>query len=187
MKSNQVIVMVTLAILMLVTRGSHVSGWNALPEASWMVFFAAGLLLPTVALPALFALAVGIDAYAFTFGGVPGTCLSVAYAMLAPAYASLWLAGRFAGQVSGSSRQYYSAWAGAALLGTAVCEVISSGSFYLWSGLFEPTWAEFVQRELRYAPAVFASTAFWGTILILVHAIGLKFFSAPSGIRNPAH
>ena len=84
----------TLSALMLLTRGSHFSGFNALPEASWMIFMVAGTLLPIWSFAWFMSLAVGIDAYAFTFGGVPGTCFSVAYAMLIPAYFSMWVAGR---------------------------------------------------------------------------------------------
>ena len=36
-----------LSALMVITRGSHFSGIDALPEASWMIFMVAGALLPT--------------------------------------------------------------------------------------------------------------------------------------------
>ena len=60
---------------------------------------------------------------------------------------------------------------GFAMVGTFVCELISSGSFYLWSGNFEPTMAEFVSRELMYAPAAFSSSAYWAVALIVVSAL----------------
>lgn len=147
--------------LMLLTRGSHFSGFNALPEASWMIFMVAGCVLPNIGLPWFLTLAVGIDAYAFTFGGVPGTCFSLAYAMLIPAYSAMWLAGRMVNASWDGSAVGYGLFFAAAMGATAVCELISSGSFYLWSGLFNPTWSEFLARESQYAPAVFASSAFW--------------------------
>ena len=159
-------VLIGLSMLMLATRGAHFSGFNALPEASWMIFMAAGILLPMWSFAWFMGLAVGIDAYAFTFGGVPGTCLSVAYAMLVPAYASMWAAGRLVKPYLNDSMVSYGVVFTASMVGTAVCELISSGSFYLWSGLFEPTWAEFVAREMQYAPAVFASSAFWTVAFI---------------------
>ena len=127
---------------------------------------AAGTLLPAWSFAWLMSLAVGIDAYAFTFGGVPGTCLSVAYAMLIPAYLSMWVAGRltrpyFNGRFSG-----FAMFFGFAMGATLICELISSGSFYLWSGNFEPTVAEFISRELQYAPAVFSSSAYWAIAFI---------------------
>jgi hypothetical protein len=162
-----VLKILVLSALMLITRGSHFSGINALPEASWMIFMAAGTLLPTWSFAWFMSLAIGIDAYAFTFGGVPGTCFSIAYGMLIPAYFSMWIAGRlakpyFTGNLSGSALFF-----GFAMAGTLVCELISSGSFYLWSGNFEPTFAEFVSRELAYAPAAFSSSAYWAVALIV--------------------
>jgi hypothetical protein len=162
-----VLKILALSALMLITRGSHFSGINALPEASWMIFMAAGTLLPTWSFAWFMSLAIGIDAYAFTFGGVPGTCFSIAYGMLIPAYFSMWIAGRlakpyFTGNLSGSALFF-----GFAMAGTLVCELISSGSFYLWSGNFEPTFAEFVSRELAYAPAAFSSSAYWAVAFIV--------------------
>ena len=151
----------TLSALMLLTRGSHFSGFNALPEASWMIFMVAGTLLPIWSFAWFMSLAVGIDAYAFTFGGVPGTCFSVAYAMLIPAYFSMWVAGRLSKFYLTGEPAGFAVFFGFAMLGTAFCELISSGSFYLWSGNFEPTLSEFLSRELEYAPATFSSSAYW--------------------------
>ena len=166
-----VLKILVLSALMLITRGSHFSGINALPEASWMIFMVAGTLLPAWSFAWFMSLAVGIDAYAFTFGGVPGTCFSIAYGMLIPAYFSMWMAGRlakpyFTGSLSGSALFF-----GFAMAGTLVCELISSGSFYLWSGNFEPTFAEFISRELAYAPAAFSSSAYWAVAFIVGTAV----------------
>ena len=171
LSKTQGFLLIGLSLLMLATRGSHFSGFNALPEASWMIFMAAGILLPMWSFAWFMGLAVGIDAYAFTFGGVPGTCLSVAYAMLVPAYAAMWAAGRLVKPYLNASLASYGMFFVAAMIGTAVCELISSGSFYLWSGLFEPTWAEFVAREIQYAPAAFASSAYWAVALIVTSAV----------------
>ena len=171
LSKSQIVLTLGLGILMLATRGAHFSGFNALPEASWMIFMAAGILLPMWSFAWFMGLAVGIDAYAFTFGGVPGTCLSVAYAMLVPAYASMWGAGRLVKPYLNGSMVSYGMVFMAAMVGTAICELISSGSFYLWSGLFEPTWAEFVAREMQYAPAAFASSAYWAVAFIVASAL----------------
>ena len=160
-----------LSALMLITRGSHFSGFNALPEASWMIFMVAGTLLPVWSFAWFMSLAVGIDAYAFTFGGVPGTCFSVAYGMLIPAYFSMWMAGRLAKPYLSSRFPGSAVFFGFAMGGTLICELISSGSFYLWSGNFQPTMVEFITRELQYAPAVFASSAYWAVAFIVVSAL----------------
>ena len=160
-----------LSALMLITRGSHFSGFNALPEASWMIFMVAGTLLPVWSFAWFMSLAVGIDAYAFTFGGVPGTCFSVAYGMLIPAYFSMWMAGRLAKPYLSSRFSGSAVFFGFAVGGTLICELISSGSFYLWSGNFEPNMVEFITRELQYAPAVFASSAYWAVAFIVARAL----------------
>jgi hypothetical protein len=83
----------------------------------------------------------------------------------------MWIAGRlakpyFTGNLSGSALFF-----GFTMAGTLACELISSGSFYLWSGNFEPTFAEFVSRELAYAPAAFSSSAYWAVAFIVGTAI----------------
>ena len=163
--------LISLSILMLITRGSHFSGMNALPEASWMIFMVAGTLLPAWFFAWFMSLAVGIDAYAFTFGGVPGTCLSIAYGMLIPAYFSMWMTGRLAKPYFTGNLSGFAVFFGFAMAGTFVCELISSGSFYLWSGNFEPTFAEFITRELAYAPAAFSSSAYWAVAFIVGTAV----------------
>ena len=162
---------VALSALMLLTRGAHFSGFNALPEASWMIFMAVGALLPAWSFAWFMGLAVGIDAYAFTFGEIPGTCFSIAYGMLIPAHFSMWMAGRLVkpylnGHLSGLAMFF-----GFAMVGTLACELISSGSFYLWSGNFEPTLAEFASRELMYAPAAFSSSAYWAVAFIVASSL----------------
>lgn len=168
---TQVIIGCGLALLMAATRVPYLPGTAALFGASWAVFFLAGFYLRSVlAVPALLALAVVLDGIALGWSGVSSYCLTPAYAMLAPAYASLWLAGRwYAGQ-------YRFAWAsllplaGSLLVGTVLCELISSGSFYWGSGIFANTnLAEFVARELQYFPSYLASTAFWVGVAALVH------------------
>ena len=162
----------TLSILMLATRGTHFADVTSLPEASWMIFMVAGLFLPAWSFAWFMSLAVGIDAYAFEFGGVPGTCLSVAYAMLIPAYFSMWMAGRLAKHYFNGLFSGFAIFLGLAMVGTLICELISSGSYYLWSGNFEPTVAEFFNRELQYTPAVLASSAYWSVAFIGTTALG---------------
>jgi hypothetical protein len=160
-----------LSLLMYTSRGAHFSGFDSLPEASWMIFMVAGTLLPAWSFAWFMSLAVGIDAYAFTFGGVPGTCFSVAYSMLVPAYFSMWMAGRLTKPYFNANLSGSAAFFSFAMAGTFVCELISSGSFYLWSGNFQPTMVEFITRELQYAPAVFASSAYWAVAFIVVSAL----------------
>ena len=136
-----------------------------------MTFMVAGALLPGWSFAWFMSIAVVIDAYAFTFGGVPGTCLSLAYSMLIPAYFSMWISGRLSRPHLTANLSGFAVFLGFAMLGTAFCELISSGSFYLWSGNFEPTLIEFISRELKYAPAAFSSSAYWAIAFIAGSAI----------------
>ena len=170
--NNRILTFIAISsAIMLLTRGAHFSGFNALPEASWMIFMVAGVLLPAWSFAWFMSLAIGIDAYAFTFGGVPGTCFSIAYSMLIPAYFSMWMAGRLSKPYFSFNLSGFAVFFGFAMVGTFACELISSGSFYLWSGNFEPTFAEFVSRELAYAPAAFSSSAYWAVAFIVGTAI----------------
>jgi len=90
--------------------------------------------------------------------------------MLIPAYFSMWITGRLAKTYFTGNLSGFAVFFGLAMAGTLVCELISSGSFYLWSGNFEPTFAEFVSRELAYAPAAFSSSAYWAVVFIVVTA-----------------
>jgi hypothetical protein len=91
--------------------------------------------------------------------------------MLIPAYFSMWMAGRLAKPYLSSRFSGSAVFFGFAMGGTLICELISSGSFYLWSGNFQPTMVEFITRELQYAPAVFASSAYWAVAFIVVSAL----------------
>ena len=86
----------SLALLLILTRGHHVASLEALPGASWAVFFLGGMVLRR-ALPftVFIALAAGLDLASVTWGGTSNYCTSPAYPFLLPAYGCLWLAGRW--------------------------------------------------------------------------------------------
>lgn len=130
-------VTLTLALLMAATRGHHFATLTHLPDASWAVFLLAGFLLrPAWALGGLLALAALADWQAINQFAVNDFCVSAAYGFLIPAYAALWFAGRL------YAARYRAEWctlpvmAGFVVAGTALCEALSSGSFYLLSGRF---------------------------------------------------
>jgi hypothetical protein len=169
---HQIAVGIAFAALMIATRGQHFpTVKQVLPSASWAVFFLAGVYLrPVWALAALFGLASFLDFAAINWQGVSDYCVSPAYIALIPAYGALWLGGRwFAGRYS--EKPIALLWLGASVLvSTFVCELISSGSFYFFSGRFaEPTLVEFANRIVKYFPTFLGSTAFWIATTALVH------------------
>ncbi|MBI3570395.1 MAG: hypothetical protein HY082_04730 [Gammaproteobacteria bacterium] len=169
---HQIAIGIALAALMIATRGQHFpTVKQMLPSASWAVFFLAGVYLrPAWALAALFGLASFLDFAAINWQGVSDYCVSPAYIALIPAYAVLWFGGRwFAGRYS--VKPVALLWlAASVLVSVFVCELISSGSFYFFSGRFaEPTLVEFANRIVKYFPTFLGSTAFWIATAALVH------------------
>jgi hypothetical protein len=84
-----------LGLVMFVIRMGHFGEYGGPPDASWAVFFLAGLWLrDTRMFPAFFALGWGADLAAFSLG-TPTLCYSPAYFFLIPAYGALWAAGQW--------------------------------------------------------------------------------------------
>jgi hypothetical protein len=169
---QQSVVGLALALLMVLTRGQHLSLAGFMPDASWAVFFLAGVYLrPVWALPAYLLLALGLDLAAVTWGGVSGYCLTPAYLLLVPAQAALWGAGRW------YAARHHASWSGLWLLAATVlvasfaAELLASGGFYLFSGRFaELSAAELGSRLLAYYPASLAALAFYVGVAAGLHA-----------------
>lgn len=171
---SQLIIGVALAALIAATRGHHFETLNYLPSASWAAFFLAGSYVRSLwVFPALLAEAVALDYAAITWGGVSSFCVSPAYGFLLPAYGALWCAGRW---YSGRHRDTVGTLFPlmmSVLIGTAVCELISSGSFYFLSGRFEQTSVtEFAGRFAEYFPRSLASLVFYVGIAGVIHVAG---------------
>ncbi|GAB4350141.1 MAG: hypothetical protein Kow0073_04270 [Immundisolibacter sp.] len=162
-----------LATVMILTRGHHFATAVHLPDASWAVFFLAGVLLAGWRpLAGLLALAAACDYVAIAFGGVSAWCVSPAYGALAPAYGALYAAGRWYADRHRPQRSSLLPFAGAALVGATACELLSSGAFYVFSGRFaEPTLAEFGARLVRYFPRALEGMALYLTAAAAAYAI----------------
>jgi hypothetical protein len=170
-KSNQTLIGVLLAALVIVTRGHHFAAINHLPSATLAVFFLAGVYLRQVwVFPALLALCAGLDYAAITWGGVSSFCVTTAYGFLLPAYGVLWLAGRW------FAKRYSFSWStllpltGSLTVAAAISELFSSGGFYFFGGRYtQPSLTEFGTRLVKYFPNQLQSLVFWMGIAILVH------------------
>ncbi len=163
----------TLALLLAATRSHHFATALHLPDASWAVFFLAGFYLrPVWMFPALVALAGVSDYVTIAWFGVSDFCVSPAYGLLLPAYGALWLAGRW---YAGRHRFALSTLiplAGSVVIGAAVCEIISSGGFYFFSGRFvETSLLELGLRLAKYFPSSMVSLALWMGIAIVAHIV----------------
>ena len=180
------LIALALALCMAATRSDHFAGELHLPDASAAVFFLAGVYLrPIWMLPALLVEAAYIDYLAIAVGGVSSFCISPAYGLLLPAYGALWLAGRWYAGRHRFARSTLIPLAGSLIVGATVCEVVSSGGFYWYSGRFAETgFVEFGARLAKYFPPSLASLAFWMAIAIVVHIVFTLVGSAPIGTRD---
>ncbi|HLZ33840.1 MAG TPA: hypothetical protein VKP13_07475 [Nitrospira sp.] len=162
---------IALAVLIAATRGHHFETLNHLPSASWAAFFLAGVYLrPLWVFPALLAEAAALDVAAVTWGGVSNFCVSPAYGFLLPAYGALWYAGRWYAGYHRDVAATLFPLAVSVLLGTAVCELVSSGSFYFLSGRFEHTSVpEFAGRFAGYFPRSLSSLLFYVGVAGVIH------------------
>lgn len=166
---NQWLIGGILLATMIITR-AHVT--DHLLDASWAVFFLAGFYLRNaLAFGVFMATAVAIDYVAITKFGVSDFCVSQAYVALVPAYGALYVAGRwFAGQYQGETLATALKLVVAVLLGFTVAELISSGSFYAFSGKFtDLNMAEFGSRLLKYAPHGLYVTGLYVTVGTFIH------------------
>ncbi|UJS24489.1 hypothetical protein [Thiothrix winogradskyi] len=166
---NQWLVSGILLLAIIVTR-AHVT--DHLLDASWAVFFLAGFYLRNALTFGVFmATAVAIDYVAITKFGVSDFCVSQAYVALIPAYGALFVAGRwFAGQYQGETLATLGKLMLAVVVGFAVAQLISSGSFYFFSGKFaEVSLVEFGNRLVKYSPNSLYTMSLYITVGAFVH------------------
>jgi len=162
-----------LALLMAATRFHHFGSAISLPDASLAIFFLAGFYLRSPFILAGFLVEAGlIDYVAITYGGVSDWCISSAYVFLVPTYASVWFAGRWVGARDRQSWRAL-AWAFAALgVGVSIAFLISNSSFYLLSGRFpELSWAQYIERVVKYFPPYAMNTFLYVLFAALVHVV----------------
>ena len=167
----QLIIAIILATLVVLTRSQHFSDLHNLPGASWAVFFLAGVYIKSRwGLAGFLSLAFLLDLSAY-WGGVNSSCFTPAYAMLLPAYAALWMAGRWYAKQHDLTFTSLLLLSVAVLVGTFSCELFSSGGYYLFSGKFDPSFSEFAGRLVKYYPSYLGSAAFYVTLTALIHGI----------------
>lgn len=170
---NQIAIGLLLAVFMILTRSHHFATMHNLADASWAIFFLAGIYLRSAwPLLGFFALGWGLDVIATTWGGVSDFCMTPAYIFLLPAYASLWLAGRW------YAKRHQFAWRTvmplsiSIMAGLTLCELFSGGGFYFFSGrIAETSVAEFGEQLIKYFPLYIETFVFYLGIAVAVHAL----------------
>ena len=126
------------AAILAVLAATRLNHFGAIPDASWAMFFVAGFYLRDSvrwAFPALMVLAVAVDWFGIAASGASFAghyCVSPGYALLLPAYFSLWAAGALVAR-HGMRRPGANTLAllvAAVFAGTAVCHFFAQGGFY---------------------------------------------------------
>lgn len=155
-----------LIVLLALTRGQHFASVDHLPSASWAVFFLAGVFLrPLWSFPLLFLEAVLLDVTYYGWTGAPAHCITPAYGMLVPAYATLWYAGRIYARLHQDRLSTLGPLLLCLLASAFISNLFSSGGYYFLSGNFETTslaglWGRIEQYFPSKLPALLGYTGF---------------------------
>lgn len=170
-KQSAYLIAATLIILVIATRNHHFGSAEYLPGASWAAFFLAGVYLRSHwGLIGLFTLTWSIDFAVYTWGGGSGFCITPAYIFLLPAYFILWIAGRWYSQRLQFNWLTIIPLTLSVLVSAFVCELLSSGGFYFFSGRFsDPSLLEFGERLVKYFPYSLQSLNFYIGLAIIIH------------------
>ena len=148
-------VFILLAVLLVMTRGSHALTAFSLPDASLVIFLLGGIYLRQWGyFLLLFALAAGTDVLAAQSNSLYAFCLTAGYWGLLPTYGLMWLAG-YGLKNTASAIRFWLTVTGATLLAF----IVSTQSYYLFSGRFSSTnLFETLQYGWQYLPSYLIST-----------------------------
>ncbi len=180
--TKQLAIATAIAFFMLLTRGSHVLTHVALPDASLALLLIGGLYLRKAAWLAFFVvLATAIDFSAAAIDSLQAFCLTVGYWGMLPTYAAMWFAGVWLGkQSNGLDAVKFSL---AALVATFTAFVISTQTYYLFSGRFpNHGLVETMQFGWNYLPSYLGYTAIYlvGFWALANASIKFNFIKSPA-------
>jgi hypothetical protein len=198
--TRRIAILLALALLMAVTRVHHsfITHFEALPDASWAIFFLAGFWLrgsARWAFPLLMAEAVLIDYAVITGQGIDfwsHYCVSAAYWFLLPSYFALWAGGSWlAKHQAGLGLQTLGLAAVALLVGVSVCYLLSNGSFY-WLSASVPlprTFAAWFANLGDWYWPFLETTALYVGLGAVLHVLAIRLAGmldqkGPSGARR---
>lgn len=164
---RELLVLMLLLAAMWSTRFHYLDPAIDLPDASWAVFFLAGVLTRHWAIPALLLLNAGAIDYLALLDGVSSYCVTPAYPFLIPTYLTLWACGRWVPLAQLGSAQSLVRAAIALTLGVVGAFVISNASFYALAGYFEEMSAlAYANAVARYFPGYLMSTALYSALAL---------------------
>ena len=142
-----------LTLLMLATRTHHFPSLNNLPSASIAIFFLAGMYLRNMkAFWFFYVLSIAIDLGSSYYRGSFGDCITTSYPALVLSYAAMFTAGYFTKPdwQQNALLINLAKVAIALFIASSIAFLISNGSYYLLSGKFDVSWAEYTARVDKY-------------------------------------
>jgi hypothetical protein len=149
---------VSLAIVMFLTRGSHITTLYALPDASLALFLIGGIYLRQVKFfIALFLVGLFIDFGAAALDPKLGFCLTKGYWGLIPTYAVLWVCGFDLNQRE--RLQKLSVFIPIVSIAIVLAFIISTQTYYLFSERFgNPNLLKSIFHGWEYFPQYFMAS-----------------------------
>jgi len=167
-----------LAATILLTRVKHFGWAFTPPDTTLAVLFLGGLWVRSVwTFPVLLATAALADQIAFQ-QGVSDWCVTPAYPWLIPAYACMWLAGIACRKLDWRTPAGIATGSAYLAVAIAVEFVISSGSFFLFSGYFPEMRApQYWASTIRYFPS-YAGLSFGYVAAAVAGAMALRHLLA---------
>ena len=149
---------VSLAIVMFLTRGSHITTLYALPDASLALFLIGGIYLRQVKFfIALFLVGLFIDFGAAALDPKLGFCLIKGYWGLIPTYAVLWICGFYLTQRE--RLQKLSVFIPIVSIAIVLAFIISTQTYYLFSERFgNPNLLKSIFHGWEYFPQYFMAS-----------------------------
>jgi hypothetical protein len=150
------------ALKVILTGSNHFGSYLSLPDASWAMFFLAGLWTRALVWPVLMMIAAFLVDYLVIAGGVSSYCFTPGYAFLIPTHMALWGAGRWAAFDAGFKSMQLMRTALALVIGCSAAFVISNAGFYWLSGYFANMYTvSFADAVIHYLPHYLAISSLY--------------------------
>ena len=177
LKTHETLFLIILSLVLILTRGSHITTFYSLPDASLALFLVGGIYLKNIRFfLALFLLGLVIDFGASAFDPKLGFCLTNGYWGLIPAYGVLWLSGYFL--YHKKLIQKLSIFIPIVSTAIILAFIISTQTYYIFSGRFgNPSFFDSVLHGWEYLPQYFLSSfAYIGIFWLISYLVNKNKF-----------
>ncbi len=177
LKTHETLFLIILSLVLILTRGSHITTFYNLPDASLALFLVGGIYLKNIRFfLALFLLGLVIDFGASAFDPKLGFCLTNGYWGLIPAYGVLWLSGYFL--YHKKLIQKLSIFIPIVSTAIILAFIISTQTYYIFSGRFgNPSFFDSVFHGWEYLPQYFLSSfAYIGIFWLISYLVNKNKF-----------